>query len=245
MEQKIALVTGGSRGVGRATCFNLARDGHIVIVNYQAAAQAAAQVVDEIKANGGEAFAIQADVSKEDEVAAMFKTVVEKYDDVSVLVNNAGILKDSLLLRMKTADFENVWRVNMLGTFLCTRAVLRGMNKKQWGRIVNVSSVSGFFGNAGQSNYAAAKAGIVGFTKSVAREVGKRNITVNAILPGLVDTDAIVGVPQAAIDYMLSLTTLDRIARPQEIADVISFLTSEKASYITGAALGVDGGMGA
>lgn len=244
-ERKIALVTGGGRGIGRETCLHLARDGHFVVVNYSASEKQAQELVHQIKGEGGEAAVVKASVANCDEVEAMFAEVNANYGAVDILVNNAGILRDGLLARMKNDDFESVLQVNLMGTFYCTRTAIRDMAKKRWGRVINLSSVSGFFGNAGQANYAASKAALIGFTRSVARELGRRNVTVNAIMPGLVDTDAIVDAPQAAKDYMLSLTALNRMGEVHEVASLVAYLASENAGYITGAAIAVDGGMGA
>ena len=239
----VALVTGASRGIGRAVALKLADDGLAVAVNYAASAEKADAVVDEITANGGTAVAIQADVSDPDAVARLIATVEEELGPVTVLVNNAGITDDGLLLRMTSDQWDRVLSTNLRSVFLCTKAVLRGMIRAKGGRIINISSVSGVAGNAGQANYAASKAGVIGFTKSIAKEVGSRGITVNAVAPGFIATDMTEALGENVTDAATSQISLGRLGEPEEIASVVGYLASDGASYITGQAIVVDGGL--
>lgn len=241
--QRVALVTGGSRGLGRAMSIRLAEQGHRLVVNYAHNADAAEKVVAEIEERGGEAISIQADVSSADEVDALFTEVAERLAPVSVLVNNAGITRDKLLLRMSSADFDEVIATNLKSTFLCTKTALRGMLRGKWGRVISIASVAGLVGNAGQANYAASKAGMIGFSKSVAREVGSRGITVNVVAPGFVATDLTADLAEEALEKMRGRIALGRFGTPEEIASMVGFLVSDEAAYITGQVISVDGGL--
>ncbi|WOB45376.1 3-oxoacyl-[acyl-carrier-protein] reductase [Thermoleptolyngbya oregonensis NK1-22] len=238
---QVALVTGASRGIGRAIALALAAEGAKVAVNYASSSGAADAVVAEIAGTGGEAIALQADVSKADQVDALFNAVMEKWGRVDVLVNNAGITRDTLLLRMKPEDWQAVIDLNLTGVFLCTRAASKIMLKQKSGRIVNISSVVGLMGNPGQANYSAAKAGVIGFTKSVAKELAPRGITVNAIAPGFIATDMTHGLNSEDI---LKFIPLGRYGQAEEVAGATRFLAADPAAaYITGQVLNVDGGM--
>jgi 3-oxoacyl-[acyl-carrier protein] reductase len=238
---QVALVTGGSRGIGRAIALALAAQGAKIVVNYASSQGAADAVVAEIVAGGGEAIAVKADVSVEAEVEAMVARAIEGFGRIDVLVNNAGITKDGLLLRMKPADWNSVIDLNLSGVFLCTRSVSKIMLKQKSGRIINISSVVGEMGNAGQSNYAAAKAGVIGFTKSVAKELASRGITVNAVAPGFIATDMTHGLNAEGI---IAHIPLGRLGAADEVAGAVRFLAADPAAaYITGQTLNVDGGM--
>ncbi len=240
---KVALVTGASRGIGRATATVLAGCGAAVIVNYRGQAEAAAEVVAQIEAAGGRATAVQADVSDGGDVDRLVKTVTDTYGSLDILVNNAGIARDNLLLRMKDDEWDSVIDTNLRGTYLLTKAVLRPMMRARRGRIITITSVVGLLGNAGQANYAAAKAGLIGFTKSVAREMASRGITANAVAPGFVETDITAGLSDSVREAALAAIPLGRWAQPEEVANVVAFLSSDAAAYITGQTLAVDGGM--
>lgn len=243
MSDRVALVTGASRGIGRAIAADLAANGHRVAVNFRHARDEADAVVDSIRAAGGEAIAVPADVGSETGVAELFTTVEDLLGPVEVLVNNAGIVRDNLLLRMRADDWDDVLATNLRSVFLCTKAALRPMVKARWGRVISVTSVSGLSGNAGQANYAAAKAGIIGFTRSVAKEVGSRGITVNAVAPGFIDTDMTSALDGAARDIVESQITLGRFGVPHDVSAAVGYLASEQAAYVTGQVLVVDGGL--
>ncbi len=241
IQDQVALVTGASRGIGRAIALALAAVGAKVVVNYASSSGAADEVVQAIAAMGGEAIAVQADVSQEDQVEALVKTTQEKLGRIDILVNNAGITRDTLLLRMKPADWNAVINLNLNGVYLCTRAVSKIMLKQKSGRIINISSIVGEMGNPGQANYAAAKAGVIGFTKAVAKEVASRGITVNAVAPGFIETDMTHGLDASEL---LKFIPLARLGQAEEVAGVVRFLAADPAaSYMTGQVINVDGGM--
>lgn len=239
---QVAIVTGASRGIGKAIALALASEGANVVVNYASSSSAAEEVVEKITALGlGEAIALQADVSKADQVEAMLNATIEKWGRVDILVNNAGITRDTLLLRMKPEDWQSVIDLNLTGVFLCTRAVSKVMLKQKSGRIVNITSVAGQMGNPGQANYSAAKAGVIGFTKTVAKEFASRGITVNAVAPGFIATDMTSNIKA---DEILKFIPLGRFGQPEEIAGMVRFLAADPAAnYITGQVFNVDGGM--
>ncbi|MFB2975679.1 3-oxoacyl-[acyl-carrier-protein] reductase [Microseira sp. BLCC-F43] len=238
---QVALVTGASRGIGRAIAFSLASEGATVVVNYASSSTAADAVVAEITEVGGNAIALQADVSKADQVDALVNATMAKFNRLDILVNNAGITRDNLLLRMKPEDWQAVIDLNLTGVFLCTRAASKIMLKQKSGRIINITSVSGLMGNPGQANYSAAKAGVIGFTKSVAKELATRGITANAVAPGFIVTDMTSGVKAEEI---LKFIPLGRFGQPEEIAGMVRFLAADAAAaYITGQVFNVDGGM--
>lgn len=241
LKGKVAVVTGASRGIGRATALALATEGADVVVNYASSKDAAAQVVADITAMGSQAIALPGDVSKADQVDALINTVMEKWGHIDVLVNNAGITRDTLLLRMKPEEWQAVIDLNLTGVFLCTKAVSKIMLKQKSGRIVNITSVAGQMGNPGQANYSAAKAGVIGFTKTVAKELAPRGITVNAVAPGFIATDMTADLKS---DEILKFIPLGRYGEPEEIAGMIRFLAADPAAaYITGQVMNVDGGM--
>ena len=241
LQDQVAVITGASRGIGRAIALALAEEGATIVVNYARSSQAADEVVEKIKATGGQAIALQADVAQAEQVDTLMTTVIEQYGRIDVLVNNAGITRDSLLLRMKPDDWQSVIDLNLTGVFLCTRAVSKGMLKQRSGRIINIASVSGQMGNPGQANYSAAKAGVIGFTKTIAKEMASRGITVNAIAPGFIATDMTHDLKS---DEILKFIPLGRYGQPDEVAGAVRFLAADPAAaYITGQTLNVDGGM--
>ncbi|MBO9313523.1 MAG: 3-oxoacyl-[acyl-carrier-protein] reductase [Chloroflexus sp.] len=240
---RVAIVTGGSRGIGRAIAERLAGSGAAVVVNYRGNAAAAEATVATITAAGGTAIAIQGDVSQPEDVEHLVKTTLERFGRIDILVNNAGITRDTLLLRMKESDFDEVIATNLRGVFLCTRAVLRPMTKQRFGRIINITSVVGLTGNAGQANYAAAKAGILGFTKSTAREMASRGITVNAVAPGFIETEMTDALNEETRKAILATIPLGRFGQPAEVAGLVCFLASDAGAYISGQTLTIDGGM--
>ncbi len=242
-ENRVAVVTGGSRGIGRAIAMRLAESGHAVVVNYASSSTAASEVVEKIQASGGVALAHRADVSKTDEVTEMFERATSRLGPVSVLVNNAGITRDNLLLRMTPEDFDDVIAVNLRSAFLCTKAALRGMLRARWGRVVSIASVAGITGNPGQANYSASKAGLIGFSKSIAKEYGKRTITVNVVAPGFITTDMTADLGDDVREGVLETITLGRFGDPEDVASAVDFLVSDDAGYITGQVLSVDGGI--
>jgi 3-oxoacyl-[acyl-carrier protein] reductase len=241
LSDRVAIITGASRGIGRAVALALAAEGAKVVVNYASSSDAAQQVVTAITDAGGSAIALQADVSKLEQVEALFNETLEKFGRVDVLVNNAGITRDTLLLRMKPEDWQAVIDLNLTGVFLCTRAVSKVMLKQRSGRIINIASVSGQMGNPGQANYSAAKAGVIGFTKTVAKELASRGITVNAVAPGFIATDM---TSELKSDEILKYIPLGRYGEPEEVAGMVRFLAADSAAaYITGQVFNVDGGM--
>ena len=241
LKNQVAIVTGASRGIGRAIAIQLASQGAKVVVNYASSSAAADEVVAEITAAGGEAIALQADVSQENQVDTLIKTTIEKFQRVDILVNNAGITRDTLLLRMKLEEWQAVIDLNLTGVFLCTKAASKIMLKQRSGRIINIASVAGQMGNPGQANYSAAKAGVIGFTKTVAKELSSRGITVNAVAPGFITTDMTSDIKAEGI---LQYIPLGRFGKPEEIAGMVRFLAADPAAaYITGQVFNVDGGM--
>jgi 3-oxoacyl-[acyl-carrier protein] reductase len=243
IEGRVALVTGASRGLGRAIAIRLGASGHRVVVNFSTSFDAADGVVSEIHESGGEAIAIGADVSDGAQVADMFDQIKEVLGPVVVLVNNAGITRDNLLLRMGEDEFDSVIATNLRSVYLCTKAAMRTMLRAKWGRVVSIASVAGLVGNPGQANYAASKAGIVGFSKSVAKEVGSRGITVNVVAPGFIETDMTVALGDEMKEVVAGSITLGRFGHPDDIAGTVGFLASDDASYITGQVISVDGGI--
>ncbi len=243
LENKVAIVTGGSRGIGRAICLELAKAGAKVVVNYAGNQEAAQQVVQEILDQGGEATAFQADVANGEMVKQMIDQAIQKYSKVDILVNNAGITRDSLLMRMKDEQWKEVLDANLTGVYNCTKAVVKSMLKQKSGCIINITSVVGQTGNAGQANYAAAKAGVIGFTKTMAKELGSRNIRVNAVAPGYILTDMTDKLSDELKEQIKGQVPLERLGAPEDVASLVAFLVSDKAAYITGQVVNVDGGM--
>lgn len=243
LQGKVALVTGGSRGIGRAISLQLAELGADVAVNYQGNVAAAQAVVTQIEGMGRRAMAVQADVRYPDAVEEMIKTVTGQMGGLHIVVNNAGITRDNVMMRMKEADWDDVLAINLKGTFNVIKAVQRTLLKGKYGRIINITSISGIGGNAGQANYASAKAGLIGLTKSVAKELGSRGITCNAVAPGFIPTDLTADLPADLLDMAIKLTPLGRLGTVEDIAHAVAFLASDEAAFITGQVLQVDGGM--
>ncbi|MGG5252982.1 3-oxoacyl-[acyl-carrier-protein] reductase [Neobacillus sp. SM06] len=243
LEGKSALVTGASRGIGREIALELARQGSDVAVNFAGSEAKANEVVDEIKAMGRRAFAVKCDVSNSEEVASMVKETIDQFGKLDILINNAGITKDNLIMRMKEDEWDDVLNINLKGVFLCTKAVTRQMMKQRSGRIINVASIVGVSGNPGQANYVAAKAGVIGLTKTTAKELAARNITVNAIAPGFITTDMTDKLSEEVKSEMLKQIPLARFGEPKDIAKVAAFLASHDSAYMTGQTLHIDGGM--
>jgi 3-oxoacyl-[acyl-carrier protein] reductase len=243
LEKRVALVTGASRGIGRAIALELAARGAAVVVNYHQSPERANEVVKAIQAGGGQAAAFQADVSQFEQAQNLVKFVLDTFGDLHILVNNAGITRDTLIMMMSEADWDAVIETNLKSAFNCSKAAIKHMLRKRYGRIINIASVAGQMGNPGQTNYSASKAGQIGFTKALAREVAARNITVNAVAPGFVETEILNAMPAGALETALKWVPLGRIGQPQEIAYAVAFLASDQAAYITGQTLGVDGGM--
>ena len=243
LDGKVALVTGASRGIGRAIALRLASEGAKVAINYAGSTAKAEAVKTEIEQNGGEAILVQADVSDSASVDAMVAKVIEAFGQIDILVNNAGITRDGLMMRMKDEDFDAVINTNLKGVFYCTKVVSKLMMKKRSGRIINMASVVGLMGNAGQTNYAAAKAGVIGFSKSAAKELAARGITVNMVAPGFIATDMTAAMTDKAKEMTLTGIPLKRMGEPEDVANAVLFLVSDNASYITGQTINVDGGM--
>ena len=243
LNDSVAIVTGSGRGIGRSIALELASVGAKVVVNYAGRSDKAEETVELIRQAGGESLAVQADVSQEADVKRLIQTTLDYYGKINILVNNAGITRDTLLLRMKETDWDAVLDTNLKGVFLCTKAVSKGMLKQRSGVIVNISSVVGLSGNAGQANYAAAKAGVIGFSKSVAKEFASRGVRVNVVAPGYISTDMTETLPEEAKSEILRGIPLGHIGRPEDVAKVVRFLVSPEASYITGQTVCVDGGM--
>ena len=243
LTDKVALVTGASGGIGRSVSIALAKAGADVVINYSGNLAKAEEVQKEVEALGRKAMVIKADISSSDEVSAMMKAAVKSFGKIDILVNNAGITRDGSLLMMKEEDWDAVLNTNLKGVFLCTKTAAKLMLKKKYGRIINIASVVGLIGNAGQANYSAAKAGVIGLTKTSAKELAARNITVNAVAPGFIRTKMTDVLPEEVKESMLSQVPLARLGTPDEVADAVLFLASDRASYITGQVISVNGGM--
>ena len=243
MEPRTALITGSGKGIGRAIALRLAKNGFRVAAHYRGSEQETLELCDAITARGGEAFPVQGDVSQPEEVKRIFSLINERTGGVSVLVNNAGITKDGLLMRMKDEDWNSVLTANLSSVYYCSKEAIRGMVRNKWGRIINIASVVALIGNPGQANYCASKAGIIGFTKSVAREYAAKGITVNALAPGFIATAMTEALPAGAREAFLQQVPAGRPGTPEDVAHLANFLASDEASYITGQVIAVDGGM--
>lgn len=243
LDGKSAIVTGASRGIGKDIALYLAKEGAKVAVNYSGSKEKAEEVVEEIKSFGGEAFAIQANVDQSEDVQNLISTTLENFGSIDILINNAGITRDNLLMRMKEQEWDDVLNTNLKGVFLSTKAVTRQMMKQRKGRIINITSIVGVSGNPGQANYVAAKAGVIGLTKTTALELASRNITVNAVAPGFITTDMTEALPEEVKAQMLSQIPLAKFGNTEDIAKAVAFLASDDANYITGQTLHVNGGM--
>ncbi len=243
LNERVAIVTGGSRGIGRAVALELAVRGASVVVNYNSSPGQAEEVVNQIEAGGGKAAAFQTDVSDFEVAGKLIKFAVETFGDLHILVNNAGITRDMVIMMMSEADWDAVIDTNLKSAFNCSKAAVRHMMRRRYGRIINMASVAGQMGNPGQTNYSASKGGLIAFTKSLAREVAARNITVNAVAPGFVATEILDAMPEGTLEEALKLVPLARTGKPEEIGYAVAFLASDQAEYITGQVLGVDGGM--
>jgi 3-oxoacyl-[acyl-carrier protein] reductase len=242
-EGRVAIVTGGGRGIGRAVALRLAREGADVAISYRSNDEAAEKAAEEVRTAGMRCETFKGDVALQEDVEALVKGVIEAFGGIDILVNNAGLTRDNLMMRMKEEEFDDVLNTNLKGTYLCTRAVLRPMIRARWGRIINISSVVGLVGNAGQANYAASKAGIIGFTKSVAREVAQRGITANVVAPGYVETELTGNLPEKVKNQIKGQVPAGRFGEAEEVAEVVAFLAGEGSGYVTGQTVAVDGGM--
>ena len=243
LENRVAVVTGASRGIGRAVALELARQGAAVVINYRSSPEAGEATVKEIQDEGGRAAAFQADVSDYQQAQDLVKFAIDTFGNLDILVNNAGITRDMLIMMMPEDDWDAVIRANLKSTFNCSKAAVKHMMRKRYGRVINIASAAGILGNPGQTNYSASKAGQIGFTRALAREVASRNITVNAVAPGFVDTEILSAMQPETLEAALRLVPLARLAKPEEVAYAVGFLASDEAAMITGQTLGVDGGM--
>lgn len=243
LQNKVALVTGGAVGIGRAIALELAKNGSTVVINYRSSDKAATELVNEITSFGGKAIAFQADISSFEESKTLIDKTIEEFGTINIVVNNAGITKDSLMLRMTEEQFDDVILTNLKGVFNICKHATRPLMKSGYGRIINISSVSGIKGNVGQANYAAAKAGVIGFTKTLAREFASRNITANVVAPGFIETNMTKDLPESIIEAALNEIPLKTFGQVEDIAHIVNFLSSEKARYITGQVISVDGGL--